>query len=182
MDAWNGWYHVNGNTYGTWLPGDRRGWHAKRHKKHVEGDYRKPPPQGSGDPLYNHARGLLKQPPVHLAPTERQAAGQALVEMLLDQQTQVIVLALDAVHFHFLAKLPDKRVRPKVARAKKHATFTLRDSGPEGRVWAQKSKVTPITDRQHQLSVFKYICRHQGKGAWLWTFREGVYWSPTIRR
>ena len=33
MPAWNGWYHVTGNTYGTWLPGDPRGWrecHRKR--------------------------------------------------------------------------------------------------------------------------------------------------------
>ena len=44
MTAWNNWYHVNGNTYGTWLPGDPRGWRERGHKKHVAGDYKNPPP------------------------------------------------------------------------------------------------------------------------------------------
>lgn len=182
MDAWNGWYHVNGNTYGTWLPGDPRGWRSKRHKRHVEGDYKSPPQEGSDDALRGHARGLLKQPPVYLDPAQRQIAGQALVEMLLDQQIEIIVLGLSAVHFHLLARFSDKRVRPRVARAKKHATFTLRDHGHVGKVWSQKDKVTPISDRRHQLRTFKYIGRHHDQGAWLWTFREGVYWPPTVRR
>ena len=119
MDAWNGWYHVNGNTYGTWLPGDPRGWRTKRHKRHVEDDYKKPPPQGSGDALHEHARALLKQPPVHLSPAERELAGQSLGEMLVHQKIEVIALSLDAVHFHLLARFRDKQVRPRVARAKK---------------------------------------------------------------
>jgi hypothetical protein len=32
MLAWNAWYHVTVNTYGTWLPGDPRGWHT-RHRR-----------------------------------------------------------------------------------------------------------------------------------------------------
>jgi len=39
MEPWNHWYHVNGNTYGTWLPGDPRGWRSYKHKRHVEGEY-----------------------------------------------------------------------------------------------------------------------------------------------
>ena len=49
MGAWNGWYHVNGNTYGTWLPGDERGWRSRHHKVHVNGDYKNPPPPGAHD-------------------------------------------------------------------------------------------------------------------------------------
>ena len=55
MAAWNNWYHVNGNTYGTWLPGDPRGWRERGHKKHVDGDYKSPPPAGSGDAMHRYA-------------------------------------------------------------------------------------------------------------------------------
>jgi hypothetical protein len=39
------WYHVTINTYGTWLPGDPRGFHSRGHRVHSSGDYREPPPE-----------------------------------------------------------------------------------------------------------------------------------------
>ncbi len=43
---WNRWFHCIGGTYGSWLPGDRRGFRTRHHREHVEGDYRNPPPVG----------------------------------------------------------------------------------------------------------------------------------------
>ncbi len=112
MPAWRNWYHVSCNTYGTWLPGDPRGWRERKHKKHVDGE----------------------------------------------------------------------QVRPKVGRAKKHAYFNLRDTGFQGTVWEDGSDVVPISGRQHQLNVFAYIRRHRNEGAWVWTFREGIYWPNSIEQ
>ena len=100
--------------------------------------------------------------------------------MLLYQGVEVITLGVGSAHFHLLGKFSDKQVRPRVGRAKKHAAFVLRDLGTKGWLWARESKVTPITDRQHQINVFNYICRHQAEGAWLWTFRQGIYWPSTL--
>jgi hypothetical protein len=182
MAAWNGWYHVNGNTYGTWLPGDPRGWRTKRHRRHVEGDYKHPPPPGTDRPLHQFNRQSLRQPPVHLTPRHRQIAGQSLVEMLLHQSIETIVLCVTAAHFHLLGRFRDGQVRPPVGRAKKHACFVLKDGGLAGRLWTSKDKVTPIRDREHQVNVFNYICGHQAEGGWLWTFRDGIYWPSTIRK
>ncbi len=182
MDAWNGWYHVNGNSYGTWLPGDPRGWRSKRHKRHVAGDYKAPPPPGTDDAVFQYSRGQLKKPPVHLTAAQRQTAGQAMVEMLVDHKVEVIALCLNEAHFHLLTRFPDKEVRPLVGTAKRHAFYVLRDQGHSGRLWTMKCKVTPIRDRQHQVNVFHYICRHGGEGAWAWTFRDGLSWTPTILR
>jgi len=176
MAAWNDWYHVNGNTYGTWLPGDPRGWREKRHKKHVDGDYKNPPPKGSGDALHRHARDLLKQPPVYLDQAQREAAGRALVQWFVEHHVEILALSLDAIHYHLLARFRDRQVRPRVGRAKKHAYHELHDRGFPGKLWQHGCNVVPITDRQHQLNVFTYIRRHQQQGAWLWTFREGLYW------
>ena len=176
MTAWNDWYHVNGNTYGTWLPGDPRGWRERKHKKHVPGDYKNPPPRGSGDALHKHARTLLKQPPVQLDGPQREIAGRALVEMLLKQEIEVLVVSMDDIHFHLLARFRGCQVRPKVGRAKKHAYFELRNRGFHSRLWEDGSNVVPVTGRPHQLNVLAYIGRHTEQGAWVWTFREGLYW------
>jgi hypothetical protein len=176
MEAWNGWYHVNVNTYGTWLPGDPRGWREKHHRRHVEGDYRNPPPAGYGDRLHRQSQDLLKKPPVQLKPAQRELVGRALVEMLLKQEIELIVLAMGAVHLHLLARFPDKEVRRRVGRAKKHAYHLLLDEGFVGKLWERRANVVPIKDRQHQLNVFHYIVRHRDQGAWAWTFRDGTPW------
>ena len=181
MSAWNGWYHVSCDTYGTWLPGDPRGWRERKHKKHVGGDYKTPPPKGSGDALHKHSRDLLKQSPVHLDTRQREMTGHALVEMLLHQEIELLTLSVDAIHFHLLGRFSDSEVRPKVGRAKKHAYFSLRDRGLQGVLWEDGSDVVPITGRQHQLNVFGYIGRHDEKDAWVWTFREGLV-GPTVSR
>jgi hypothetical protein len=176
MAAWNNWYHVNGNTYGTWLPGDPRGWRERGHMRHVAGNYKNPPPAGSGDTMHDYAKRLLKQPPVHLANTQRLIAGRALVEMLLKQEIELLVLSLDGIHFHLLGRFPSCQVRPVVGRAKKHAYFELRDGGFVGHLWGAGANVVPIKNRRHQLNVFNYVSDHKAKGAWVWTFREGIYW------
>jgi len=40
--AGNTWNPINGNTYGTWLRGDARGWRARQNREHYEGDDKKP--------------------------------------------------------------------------------------------------------------------------------------------
>ncbi len=165
MAGWNGWYHVNGNTYGTWLPGDPRGWRERKHKTHVDGDYKDPPPAGSGVALHCHANALLKQPPVHLTALQRAIAGRAMVETLASQQIEVLVVSLDAIHFHVLGRFPGSQVRPVVGRAKKHAYFALHNHGFIGRLWGDGSNVVPIADRKHQLNAFDYITAHRAKGA-----------------
>lgn len=180
MGAWNGWYHVDGHTYGTWMPGDARGWRERNHRRHVEGDYRNPPPPGTGDVIHNRSEGLLKRPPVYLTPTQRKVGGQAMVEMLLHDGIELLALSLDAVHFHILARFRGWEIRARVGRAKKHAYFLLRDRGHAGEVWTKLTKVTPIHDRDHQINTFNYVCDHGKKGAWVWTFRDGLDWTPDI--
>lgn len=43
IQPWNDWYHIMCHTYGTWLPGDPRGFRTRHHREHVEGDYKSPP-------------------------------------------------------------------------------------------------------------------------------------------
>ena len=176
MGAWNGWYHADGHTYGTWLPGDARGWREKQHKKHVKGDYRNPPPEGSGNGLLHHSRALLKHPPVRLNPSQREAGGRAMVETLVARGIEVLAISLDAVHYHVLGRFGDAQVRRHIGCAKAGAYHALRRRWRVGKVWERLCNVTPIADRSHQIKVFNYIREHVEQGAWVWTFREGLYW------
>ena len=165
MSAWNGWYHVNGNTYGTWLPGDKRRWRSRHHKVHVNGDYKDPPPPGAHDDLRRHAQDAMTQAPVFLNVRQREIVGQALVEMLLKQEVEVLALSVDAVHFHLLGRVGDPPARAVLGRAKKHATFTLQRGGHRGRVWGKRARVLPIKNRAHQVNVFRHILSHAESGA-----------------
>jgi len=176
MSAWNGWYHVTGGTYGTWLRGDPRGWRDKKHRTHVEGDYKHPPPPGKYDGLLEHVRHSMSHPPVKLSPQHRRIAGRAMVERLADLHVELLAFALDAVHFHALARFPNVPARELIGRAKKHAYHELTAVGHEGKLWAKRPRLLPVADRGHQVRVYRYVLDHGDVGAWAWSFKEGVYW------
>ncbi len=58
------WFHITFSTYGTWLPGDPRGFRAWKHKLHSSGDYKSRPPQGEHAALQRYARDAIKNEPV----------------------------------------------------------------------------------------------------------------------
>lgn len=176
--AWNDWYLCNGNTYGTWLRGDARGFRERHHRLHVEGDYKNPPPEGEYDALLRQSRKLLKGNAVHLTREQRIRVCHAMVTKLLDDEVEVIVCAVDDHHFHILAKFPDHKPRHWIGRAKMHSSMVLRGNKPQSKLWAVRFRALPVHDRQHQVNVFNYIRKHEKKGAAVWTFREA---NPGVR-
>jgi hypothetical protein len=75
---WNNWYHCMFHTYGTWLPGDPRGFRTRHHKNHIEGDY-KHPPEEDFSALHAHSKSLLKRPPVRFTIAQRAIVRDALL-------------------------------------------------------------------------------------------------------
>ncbi|XVJ59395.1 MAG: hypothetical protein HEQ23_08310 [Tepidisphaera sp.] len=199
IDAWNGWYHLNGNTYGTWIRGDERGWRARHHREHVDGDYHNPP-----DPSEHIAQRAFSKAhtktPVLLSPEARLVACHELVASLIHQRIEVIACAIDDHHFHLLARfiLPPKptgsnpwecgthnqplyayiRHVTGLAKSRSSRAVSSLHLTPEGGVWAKRFKITPITDRAHQLNAFNYITDHAARSAALWTYKDP---PPTSR-
>ena len=164
---WNDWYHVTANTFGTWLRGDPRGWRARHHREHVDGDYTNPPPKGTYDKLHEYSKRLMKRDPVRIRKELRQIVVDEMVARLRQEGLEVIVASFDHHHWHGLVRIPDHNVRHYVGLAKKHTSHLLRQLNlmPPGGIWAKRCKPIPIERRYHQLKVVKYILDHELRGA-----------------
>ena len=198
MLPWNNWFHCIGSTYGSWLPGDSRGWRSRHHREHVEGDYKYPPPPGMYDGLHEVARRNMDRCEVVLTWDQRALACRAMAEDLQFQEVEFVDLAVGPAHFHLLARftpigeapgegrriahLSDngldefekhKRVvRHILGNCKRKSARALCQAGlaAPGGVWAVRGKEVPIADREHQLRVVHYIREHFLKeGAAVWS-------------
>ena len=182
MRGWNDWYHFNGNTYGTWLRGDPRGWRARGHREHVVGDYKHPPPPGKYDALLARSKRLMKRPQVKLSAKACDLACRAMLRSLRHNQVEVVALSVDDHHFHVLLRLPQQAphesvvggVRRCVGAAKKNSARVLSNAGlvSRGGVWATRFRCLAIRDRSHQVNVAKYIAAHRERGAAVWLVWE----------
>ena len=121
------WWLVTWTTYGTWLPGDPRGFRTWRGKVHVL-----PPAHyaGKNQPAYDPTRYAgqyqaaveVVEKPVSLLAPQRQAVLEAFVEELSTLAITPSILAVDDRHVHLLARFGKYLIRPTVGRLKSTAT------------------------------------------------------------
>ena len=179
--AWQDWYHCVGNTYGSWLPGDPRGWHARKHRQHVDGDYKCPPPRGKYDTLHEHSKGLMLRDEVTLQIDHQQIVLDCLAESLAFNEIPCVVMSVSSTHAHVLARFVRGRststgkliadpARHYFGIARKRASRRLSENGsiPRGGLWSKRTTIVPITDQGHFENVVDYIQRHTEEGAVVW--------------
>ena len=163
MLPWNDWYHCMGNIYGTWLPGDHRGFRTRNDKLHVPYDYKHRPPKGTYDRLYERSKRLMTYPTVYLdTPGQRQRVLDEFVASLLRHHVELAILSIDRVHFHALARLPDHNPRRWIGLAKKESSQYCKQTGhaPEGGLWGAACECKPVEDESHYHAAFGYIADH----------------------
>lgn len=167
---WADWYHCMGNTYGTWLPGDPRGFRTRWHREHVEGDYRNPPPTGKYSQRLEDSKNLMSREPVLLSQEQRRRAVVELVKSLEKWKIELRILSVDRVHLHCLARFPDHNPRHFLGLAKKESSAYMKLDGlaPHGGLWGTKCECIPVSNRGHFATVEDYIADHERKGAVLW--------------
>ena len=196
MPAWNGWYHCMSNTYGTWLPGDPRGFRTRKHREHVDGDYKNPPAKGKYNSRHEQGKRLLKRDPVILSPDARRACVEAMVYAWVEvHQVEVLAASVGGMHMHVLARFRRESPKPVDPQKPSPSRGGLRETDPAryfvgiakersakaltaaglvepGGVWAKRGKVVVIKDRTHQLNVYQYILDHALEGAAVWSFKD----------
>lgn len=177
---WNDWYHCMGHTYGTWLPGDRRGFRTRHHREHVEGDYKNPPPKGKYDATFERSRQLMKRDPIYLSRKQRTLVTKLLVESLQRRDLDVAVACVTDVHFHILARFADHNPRHWIGVAEKESSHHAKQAqlAPAGGIWAVRSKSLPARSRTHQLNAARYIFDHRCQGGAVWY--KGAVAAPKV--
>ena len=170
VKPWNDWYHVMGHTYGTWLPGDPKGFRTRHHREHVDGDYKNPPPKGKYDKRFERAKRNMRREPVYLTPKQRRRAVMIMGESLRKRNIDVVVISIDRIHQHILARFPDHNPRKWVGIAKKESSAYMKREGlaPVGGLWAVRCACKPVIDRDHQINVVHYLHKHVEQGAARW--------------
>ena len=182
MPAWNGWYHIIGSTYGSWLPGDPRGWRSRHHREHVEGDYKNPPQPGKDNRRHVRSKSLMKREPIVLTVHQRDLVCRTMIEALRFHHVEVKELCVSTTHSHLLAGFASTRhaaqikhisdpPRHYVGIARWRASRALSDAAlvPRGGLWAKRTKVVPIRDLAHFDNVVAYIRKHTDEGAIVWS-------------
>jgi hypothetical protein len=84
----------------------------------------------------------------------------------------VIAGACAGRHGHFLVEMPYdcNKERWLIGKAT-ICSYLVRDELP-GRVWGAGGRFRLIKDRKHQLNVFQYIWKRQGRDALTWVMFE----------
>ncbi|MEX0777390.1 MAG: hypothetical protein WD042_16930 [Phycisphaeraceae bacterium] len=109
---WRNWYHCMGNTFGTWLPGDPKGFRSRHHEAHVEGDYHFPPPPGYYDGMFEQARHMMPRDAVFVPRELRALVCQVFADALRYHKVEIVELSVGGVHWHLLARFVPVGVDP----------------------------------------------------------------------
>ena len=156
---------MTGSTYGTWLPGDPRGFRTRHHREHVEGDYRNPPPEGTYEEKHARSKELMTRDAVVLSPEARELACATFAEVFAFKGAAFGAIAVGAQHYHILVQSTSPR--DLVGVAKKRSARALSDARlvARGGVWAVRSRSLPINDESHWTNARAYILKHERDGA-----------------
>ena len=164
-------WHITWNTYGTWLPGDPRGFQSWQGRKHV------PPPKryANGETETYNAADYKKRHeystsitghPVRLTNDDRQDVLDAVVGELDDMPINPSVIAVCGEHIHLLAVFGEYSIRKAVGRLKSAATRRLKTRHSDWkRVWARNCHMKSVRSGKHYENVFRYVREHEEQGA-----------------
>lgn len=173
VPPWNHWYHCTAHTYGSWLRGDPRGWRARHHREHVDGDYRAPSPSGRCAALFERSQSLMRRSPVRIGRELRQLVVDAVAARLTERHVETRIVSLDSTHLHALIRCPAHDPRIVLGIAKQYATAQLKARGSvtglnlargDG-LRAKGSHASPIQSLRHLENATAYIRGHISHGA-----------------
>ncbi len=159
------WRHIVISTYGSWLPGDPRGFRAEDHKIHSSGDYKKLPPEGEHEGLHRFSREISGEP-VILPDELLEIIGKRIGEKLKEHGHRVLALSVSSTHSHWLVELPDSmpEIRKIVGQCKTASSHAVRG------MLARYGSFKRIDDPEYQRNVFRYILNQAD--AWIWSYKD----------
>lgn len=168
------WWHVMWHTYGTWLPGDPRGFRDRHGRIESHGDYKRPPPKGEHEGLNRYAKRVSKDEVVLTTRELRREVCDVLLQTVQLLDYRVIVITVCRVHVHLVVELPRDFSERDAALTKIKTKSSARViNKPAMRLWARKWKAILIHDAAHRDQELIYVRDRQGPYNCTWTHRDG---------
>lgn len=144
-------------TYGTWLPGDERGWVDEQRNGRGE------PMHGADHRLESAARGQMKASPVILTDTQRRVVEDAVRAAGTEKGWGLHAINVRTNHVHVVLSTSSSPERTQVA-LKAAATKTLREGGlapPNGVVWSRGGSQRGLTNEAALWAAVDYVRNRQ---------------------
>jgi REP element-mobilizing transposase RayT len=136
---------VTTTSYGTWLPGDARGY--------VDDGQILPP-----DPKrWTQARALLAQAPVHFTPDQQDCLFESLRTAAVEFSYRLTDVCVESWHLHWIIVHEFDPVQVMVGRLKTR----MRQALNAGRIWTAGYCHRPLNQRSLE-DAQAYIARHPG--------------------
>ncbi len=141
-------YLLTFGTFGTWLPGDARGWHRRGTPRHLS-------PSHS---LRARCVARLTREPVHFNPADITTAHDSIVETCAHYEWPLHALAVQDTHVHAVisaARSPEAVVQ----RVKAWATRALRSRGEylSRPVWSEHGSTHYLHTRAAVEAAIAYV-------------------------
>jgi REP element-mobilizing transposase RayT len=146
-------YFLTWTTYGTWLPGDARGWVKRRGKS--EGIVEAP-----SAALESHARSLMNDPPVVLDAKMRDVADAAMRQACRESGWNLHALEVRSNHVHIVVTACDASPGKVMGVLKVRGTQGLNALGGErDRWWARNGSKRILDSSASVEAAIRYVMR-----------------------
>ena len=137
---------VTTTSYGTWPPGDLRGYVRKRVVL-------------PGNPkLFAHSRRLMKGKPVYFTVSERDRLFESLQAGCAEFAYRLSDAAIESWHLHWIVWHGDDSIETVVGRLK----TCMRQALSRGRIWTEGFCGEPLFDDSGVERAQEYIAGHEG--------------------
>jgi len=151
-------YFLTWTTYGTWLPGDRRGSVDDAHNQY-------------GEPYLPHqpdreasARERLAGAPFRMNDAARRTVAEAIRAHAAFRMWPVLALSVRTNHVHLVIEAPNHTPEEVMAQCKAWATRKLREQslvGEKRRLWTKMGSTRSLWHRNALLATVDYTTRMQ---------------------
>ena len=150
-------YFLTWTTYGTWLPGDQRGWIDK----HDAGADR--PVQSADTQKEALAASRLKEPPVVLETRARQDVASAIVEVCRFRSWPIHAARVLSNHVHVVVTAAEVHPDRVEATFKAYGTRRLKHLYPattRKHWWTEGASTRYLNDEASLLRAVQYVLDH----------------------
>ncbi len=162
------WAHfLTWTTYGTWLPGDERGFVSRvpghPGKPHVMPNVINTPRAAPSRALEVSARQRMQGDAVMLSLEQAQLVAETIADAARRHDIRLIVCAVMHTHVHVLTENLSRGgpVQLQLFKGSTSRALTLRFGRPSGRWWTKSGSAKPKFEAHAKRLALEYVLRHE---------------------